>query len=108
MSNDDDHSAAGARVRMWEVWHFQIGSEDGFELDKADGQSPRRIGIFSSDQRASEAVEYLQAKPGFRNRPGGFRIFQGWLDEDSWAAGFMTAEQAWQALPDAKESYEDD
>lgn len=48
------------------------------------------IGIFSSAQKAQEAVDQLSAKPGFSDWPDGFEIHETRLDQCDWMEGFKS------------------
>jgi hypothetical protein len=73
------------KTTLYELWHFKIGPEDDFD---EDGDN-KIIGIYSSEANAKAAIERLKSKPGFRDWPGGFRIFDCWLDHDGWTEGFV-------------------
>jgi hypothetical protein len=73
------------KVTIYELWHFPIGPHDDFD---EDGES-KIIGIYSSEANAKAAIERLRLKPGFRDWPGGFRIFDRWLDHDGWPEGYV-------------------
>jgi len=51
------------------------------------------LGIYSSEQRAREAIARFRDKPGFRDYPDGFQIYEEELDRDFgwWSEGFDTA-----------------
>ncbi|MGI8654123.1 MAG: DUF7336 domain-containing protein [Pyrinomonadaceae bacterium] len=50
------------------------------------------IGVYSTRQKAEEAVSRLRTKDGFRNIPEGFEIDEYELDEDHWTDGYVTVE----------------
>lgn len=50
------------------------------------------IGVYSTRQKAEEAVSRLRTKDGFRNIPEGFEIDEYELDEDHWTEGYVTVE----------------
>ncbi len=50
------------------------------------------IGVFSSEKKASEAMEQSKDKEGFRDFPAScFEIAGMKVDQSSWADGFFTA-----------------
>jgi hypothetical protein len=70
---------------LYELWHFKIGADDDFEED----EQMKSIGIYSIEENAKAAMEYLKTQPGFKDWPGGFRIFTRTLDKTSWEDGFI-------------------
>jgi hypothetical protein len=73
------------RTTIYELWHFPIGLDEDF-----DNEGERKsIGIYSSEANAKTAIERLKSKPGFRDWPEGFRIFDRWLDHDGWSEGYV-------------------
>jgi hypothetical protein len=48
------------------------------------------IGIYSSQERATDAVARYQQKPGFSEHPFGFSIDEYLVDEDHWKEGYIT------------------
>jgi hypothetical protein len=46
------------------------------------------IGIFSSEQKAKDAVERLKVEKGFENYPDGFEVYPFELDDTQWNEGF--------------------
>jgi hypothetical protein len=52
------------------------------------------IGIYTSEEKAKNAIERVGGQPGFRDFPNGFQIYRQTLDEDSWAEGFITTDEA--------------
>ena len=55
-----------------------------------DEEDVKVIGIYSTRQRADEAVERMHALPGFKDAPDGFCIDRYHLDEDQWTEGYVT------------------
>lgn len=66
------------------LWHFRIGADEGWDDDGTE----RLVGIYSSIGKAEAAIARLRALPGFQDWPEGFRIFEAWLDHDSWTEGY--------------------
>jgi len=52
------------------------------------------IGVYSSRQKAQEAVARLAAAPGFSDAPDGFNIDEYRLDQDQWVEGYVTVPEA--------------
>jgi hypothetical protein len=48
------------------------------------------IGVYSSHEKAQEAVTRLARLPGFADDPDGFHIDEYRVDQDQWAEGFVT------------------
>lgn len=72
------------------LWNFRIGPDD----DRDDDGTERLVGLYSSEAAAQGAMIRLRGKPGFRDWPGGFRVFGCTLDELSWEDGFATLDEA--------------
>jgi hypothetical protein len=59
------------------------------ELD--DGaEDVKFIGVYSSREKAQEAVTRLTRLPGFVDDPEGFHIDEYRVDQDQWAEGYVT------------------
>lgn len=76
-------------VYVFELRHFKITQDDEDYID--DDCDPKSIGIFSGREKAEAAMRMLRDKPGFRDWPGGFRIFRSVLDQPEWTDGFVDA-----------------
>ena len=48
------------------------------------------IGVYSSREKAQEAVTRLARLPGFVDDPEGFHIDEYRVDQDQWAEGYVT------------------
>jgi hypothetical protein len=48
------------------------------------------IGVYSSREKAQEAVARLGRQPGFVDAPEGFHISEYRVDQDHWVEGFVT------------------
>jgi hypothetical protein len=60
-------------------------------LTLTDGEeSIKMIGVYSTQEKAQQAVDRLSRQPGFRDSPKGFSIDPYTVDKDSWAEGFVT------------------
>jgi hypothetical protein len=66
------------------LWHFRIGPHEEWD----DDGSERLVGVYSNVERATAAAARLRILPGFSDWPDGFRIFECWLDHDSWTEGY--------------------
>jgi hypothetical protein len=53
------------------------------------GEEVKRIGIYTSEEKAKAAKERLRAQPGFVEYPEGFEINEVRLDRDGWTEGFI-------------------
>ena len=66
-----------------------------FVLTHAHQLSPDRedvklIGVYSTERRATAAVDRAKLLPGFAQIPEGFHVQCYPLDKDHWAEGFVT------------------
>lgn len=55
-----------------------------------DDENVKMIGVYSSEERAQEAVARMSKQPGFRDATDGFCIDRYSLDQDHWAEGYVT------------------
>jgi hypothetical protein len=55
-----------------------------------EDQDTKFIGVYTSEQRAEEAVARARTLPGFRDTPDAFFIDKYALDKDYWAEGFIS------------------
>jgi hypothetical protein len=56
-----------------------------------DGEeSVKTIGIYSTREKAEQAIERLRLRPGFCDAPDGFVIDLYWVDQDGWEGGYVT------------------
>ena len=56
----------------------------------ADDECVKTLGIYSSKDKATEAVEQYKLIAGFKDFPNGFYIDEYFLDEGQWEDGFFT------------------
>lgn len=69
------------------LWHTHNLTDDFGTHEEA-----KLIGVFSSKAKASETIEQLKDKEGFRNFPiSCFEIAKMKIDQVNWADGFFTA-----------------
>ncbi len=57
--------------------------------DSSGTEDVKALGVYSSESAALRAVDYLKAKPGFREYPEGFHVDKYQLDKVEWAEGFV-------------------
>ena len=55
------------------------------------------IGVYSSKDKAEEAIKRLTPLPGFCLHPAGFQVDEYELDEDNWTTGFGGGSGAFEA-----------
>src|ERR1051325_8199517 len=55
-----------------------------------ESEESKMLGVYSTRERAEEAIERLKVQPGFVDYPTGFEIDPYNLDEDEWEEGFVT------------------
>lgn len=48
------------------------------------------IGIYSSEEKARQALDQVKEQPGFRDHPDGFELSEAVVDHTEWAEGFRT------------------
>jgi hypothetical protein len=68
------------------LWH--VREDDEYKEDA------KLIGVYSSDEKATSAIERLTSQPGFRDYPAGFEISKYLLDQDHWEEGFISWDEA--------------
>ena len=54
-----------------------------------ESEDVKLIGVYSSEDAATSAVERLRQRPGFCDTPDGFQIDRYRIDEDRWVSGFI-------------------
>ena len=64
------------------------------EYENNEGEDEvKEIGLFTTRERAQEAINPLLEKPGFRDHPYGFKIYECRLDADlAWTEGFISGD----------------
>ncbi|MGH7033818.1 MAG: DUF7336 domain-containing protein [Stellaceae bacterium] len=67
---------------VYVLWHDHV-DEQGCDHDMM-------LGIYSTEEKAKEALELLRDKPGFKGYPDGFEIARGIIDRTSMLEGFIT------------------
>jgi homoserine kinase type II len=72
--------------RVYMLYHT-YGDED----EQADNR--KLIGIFSDSEKARAALERVRDKPGFRDYPNGFEIFEEPVDILGWVDGFVFVDE---------------
>jgi hypothetical protein len=55
-----------------------------------DREDLKLIGVYSTERRASAAVDRARLLPGFAQIPDGFHVQSYPLDKDHWIEGFVT------------------
>jgi hypothetical protein len=56
---------------------------------EGDAEDVKLIGVYSSRQKAQEAVARLSRLPGFADAPDGFHIDEYRVDQDHWVEGYV-------------------
>ena len=69
---------------LYHQFEFRNNKQEDLE------ERAKLIGVYSSKERAEQAIERLKKKPGFRDYPDGFLIDCYELDQDNWTEGFIT------------------
>lgn len=54
----------------------------------SENETYKLLGVFESEQKATEAIDMFRTLPGFRKFPDGFSVDAYRLNEVSWAEGF--------------------
>ncbi len=73
-------------VDVFLLWHV-------YELTDGDGtrDEEKFIGVFSSEEKAKDAIEQLKGKEGFRDHPVScFEIHKEKMNQPGWVDGFVT------------------
>jgi homoserine kinase type II len=55
-----------------------------------DDEKALFIGVYSTEQRAQEAVERLKKQPGFCDTPEAFFVEGYEVNQDNWTEGYVT------------------
>jgi hypothetical protein len=76
------YTSRGVGAAAYLLWYRRKG------LDEAD----IFIGVYSSEEQATEAIERLRNKKGFVDFPQGFEVYSYKLDRDNWEDGFKFVE----------------
>lgn len=63
------------------LYHVHDDAESGRRRNKT-------AGVFSTEERARQAIEMLGVLRGFRDHPEGWRIHHRTVDKTSWTEGF--------------------
>jgi hypothetical protein len=87
--------------RVYPLYHLKIGPDvDKLSVDPEDpAVGQKRVGVYSTERKAEEAIERLRPKPGFRDWPGGFRVLCSVVDRiAAWEEGFISWDEASEGL----------
>lgn len=84
---------------MNEVFLLQHSYEYEFEGIIVD--ETKIIGIYSSQEKAEQAIEEYKRIQGFKDHPADFTIDKYPLDKGHWLEGFISVEEAME-IPTAK------
>ena len=57
--------------------------------EESGAENEKLIGVYSSEERAKEALEQVRRQPGFRDHLDGFEIDEYVLDRTGWREGFV-------------------
>jgi hypothetical protein len=74
----------GGRPTMASVFVLQHVHEQGDHVEDV-----KFIGVYSTRQKAQEAVERMGRLPGFAKAPDGFHIDEYFVDQDHWVEGYL-------------------
>jgi hypothetical protein len=71
------------------------------EYETSNGEDEvKDLGLYSTRENATAAIDRYKVLPGFRDHPEGFRIYESLLDFDqAWTEGFITANPDDSPLP---------
>jgi hypothetical protein len=75
-------SLEGTAMKVSILFHTHVFSEDSEEL--------KVIGVYSTPELATEAIERYRHLPGFGESMNGFEIDTYTVGEDHWTEGFVT------------------
>lgn len=68
-------------TKVYVLWHCH-------QLEGHDEEM--MLGVFSTREKASEAITHLRTQPGFKDHPDGFQIGERTIDRMSMEEGFVT------------------
>jgi hypothetical protein len=68
------------KTSVYLLWHTHE--------EESSAEDVKLIGVYSSEERAKEALEQVRGQPGFRDYPDGFEIDENVLDITGWGGGF--------------------
>jgi hypothetical protein len=71
-----------ARMKTYVVQHVHEFEDDSEDI--------KFIGVYSTFEKAEQAVRRLSMEVGFCDTPEGFHISEYEIDEDHWTEGFIT------------------
>lgn len=66
---------------VWLLWHGDDVNEDT--------PDPKLLGVYSSEEAASDRIARSSNLPGFRDHPEAFRITRYEVDRDEWPDGYV-------------------
>jgi hypothetical protein len=64
--------------------------QHSYELSETGEEETKFIGVYSSKEKAQEAINRLSLQPGFKDFPDYFFIDEYEIDQDNWCEGFTT------------------
>ena len=77
-----------APERVWRLAHFKVAEDTDERSDPRFVMESFDLGAFTSRERAEAAVQRRVLQPGFRDYPGGFRLFEYVVDQDVYPDGY--------------------
>ncbi|WP_075798911.1 hypothetical protein [Roseomonas gilardii] len=75
-------------AQIWILRHYRAQAHEDERDHPQSLLSMKAVGTYSSLAKAEAAIRELLPLPGFRDWPGGFRIYEVTLDRDLWPEGF--------------------
>ncbi len=76
-----EHDRLESGTTVYVVWH-EIESE-------TEGDRYTFIGAYSTEENAKRGIASLRDKPGFKDTPDNFRIYDNTVDLIGWPEGFV-------------------
>lgn len=67
---------------VFQLCHTHVFSEDREDI--------KELGIYSTREKAEQALRRASQLPGFRDSPERLEIVEAEIDEDRWTTGFVT------------------
>jgi len=77
-----------ALQRVWRLRHYKVAEDADERIDPRVMMQFFELGTFTSRELAEAAVQRLVLQPGFRDYPGGFRLFEYVVDRDVYPEGY--------------------
>ena len=82
-----------ATAPLWILLHYEIAADVDEAEDDETVVSERVVGYYSSEELGRAAIQRMRFKPGFRDWPGGFRLYPAAVNRELWSEGFVNMDE---------------